>query len=86
MSSTGNGYWLFASDGGVFPFGDAPSYGSAGNIRLVSPMVGVTRSASGGYTFVAGDGGVFPYSGSYYGSTGGLPLVKPIVDISTVGY
>ncbi len=85
-SGTGNGYWLFASDGGVFPFGDAPSYGSAGNIRLASPMVGVTKSAQGGYTFVASDGGVFPYNGAYYGSTGSLPLSKPIIDISTVGY
>ena len=28
----GNGYWLVASDGGIFAYGDAPFYGSAGNI------------------------------------------------------
>jgi hypothetical protein len=26
---TGSGYWLVASDGGVFTFGDAPFSGSA---------------------------------------------------------
>ena len=26
----GKGYWLVASDGGIFAFGDAPFYGSTG--------------------------------------------------------
>ena len=32
MASTpdGGGYWLVASDGGIFTFGDAPFYGSLG--------------------------------------------------------
>jgi hypothetical protein len=25
----GHGYWLIAADGGLFPFGDAPGFGSA---------------------------------------------------------
>ncbi len=28
----GRGYWLVASDGGIFTFGDAPFYGSAGGL------------------------------------------------------
>ena len=30
MESTpdGHGYWLIAGDGGLFPFGDAPAFGS----------------------------------------------------------
>ena len=29
----GGGYWLVASDGGVFTFGDAGFYGSTGNFK-----------------------------------------------------
>ena len=85
-SPTGNGYWLFAKDGGVFPFGDATGYGSAGNLSLASPMVGTTDSPQGGYLFVGGDGGVFTYNAKYYGSTGGLPLYRPVIGIAMVGY
>jgi hypothetical protein len=38
---TGKGYWLIASYGGVFSFGDAKFYGSTGNIVLNKPIVGV---------------------------------------------
>ena len=31
---TGHGYWLLASDGGVFSFGDAHFYGSTGAMKL----------------------------------------------------
>ena len=41
------GYWLVASDGGVFSFGDAGSYGSMGGQRLDVPVVGMTSTADG---------------------------------------
>ena len=34
---TGKGYWLVASDGGIFAFGDARFYGSTGDIHLAQP-------------------------------------------------
>ena len=37
--STKLGYWLVASDGGVFSFGDANFHGSTGALRLNSPIV-----------------------------------------------
>lgn len=37
----GIGYWLVASDGGVFGFGDARFYGSTGNDHRDQPVVGV---------------------------------------------
>ena len=37
----GNGYWLVASDGGIFAYGDAGFYGSAGSILLNQPVVGM---------------------------------------------
>jgi len=38
----GGGYWLVASDGGVFSFGDARFHGSTGAISLAAPVVAMT--------------------------------------------
>jgi hypothetical protein len=38
----GRGYWLVASDGGVFAFGDATFYGSAGGTATGQPVVGIS--------------------------------------------
>ena len=40
----GKGYWLVASDGGIFSFGDAQFYGSTGRIPLNQPIVGMTST------------------------------------------
>ena len=79
-TATGNGYWLVASDGGVFSFGDAHFYGSTGNIRLKKPITGMARSRTGkGYWMVASDGGIFSFGDAHFrGSTGGLVLPAPI--------
>ena len=37
----GDGYWLVASDGGIFSFGDAGFLGSTGAITLARPVVGI---------------------------------------------
>ena len=44
MMSTfdGAGYWLTASDGGIFSYGDTGFYGSAGSIHLNAPVVSGT--------------------------------------------
>ncbi|HEX2848917.1 MAG TPA: hypothetical protein VHN98_00105 [Acidimicrobiales bacterium] len=77
-----SGYWLSASDGGIFSFGPlAPFFGSAGGIRLNRPIVGMA-SAPGrtGYWFVANDGGIFNYGDAgFYGSAGNIALNSPIV-------
>ena len=36
---TGKGYWLVATDGGIFSFGDAAFFGSTGALRLNKPIV-----------------------------------------------
>ena len=37
----GDGYWLVASDGGIFSFGDSKFFGSTGAIKLNMPIVGM---------------------------------------------
>ncbi|HEY5109405.1 MAG TPA: N-acetylmuramoyl-L-alanine amidase [Acidimicrobiales bacterium] len=77
------GYWLTATDGGVFSFG-APFEGSAGALPLRSPVVGMAPTAGGlGYRLVAADGGVFAYGdAAFLGSMGGLPLNRPVVGMA----
>ena len=63
------GYWLVASDGGIFAF-NARFYGSTGSIALNKPIVGMESNATGsGYRFTAADGGVFPYGTSGFYAT-----------------
>jgi hypothetical protein len=75
MASTpdGRGYWLVASDGGIFTYGDAAFYGSTGSIHLNQPIVGMAPTPDGsGYWLVASDGGIFTYGDAPFdGSLGG---------------
>jgi hypothetical protein len=79
----GKGYWLVASDGGIFSFGDASFYGSMGGTPLNQPIVGMAADpTTGGYWLVASDGGIFSFHAPYDGSMGGTPLDKPIVGMA----
>ena len=80
-----SGYRLVASDGGVFAFGDAPFFGSAGAIRLNQPVVGMASTPTNrGYWIVARDGGIFAYGNAgFFGSTGALTLNRPIVGMAS---
>ena len=50
----GGGYWLVASDGGIFNFGDAGFYGSMGGQHLEHAVVGMAATPDGeGYWLVA---------------------------------
>jgi hypothetical protein len=81
---TGKGYWEVRSDGGVFAFGDAKFYGSAGGIHLAKPIIGMTSTIDGrGYWLLASDGGVFAFGDAkFYGSTGGFTLNAPVVGMA----
>ena len=80
----GHGYYLVASDGGIFSFGNARFYGSTGAIHLNQPIVGMATTPSGhGYWMVASDGGIFSFGDArFYGSTGAMRLNKPIVALA----
>jgi hypothetical protein len=81
---TGHGYWLVASDGGIFSFGDAAFHGSTGSIHLNKPIVGMAATPTGhGYWLVASDGGIFSFGdAAFYGSTGSIHLNQPIVGMA----
>ena len=78
------GYWMVATDGGIFNYGNAGFYGSTGNLTLNKPIVGIAVSPTrGGYWLVASDGGIFAFGVSqFYGSTGNIRLNKPIVGMA----
>jgi GH25 family lysozyme M1 (1,4-beta-N-acetylmuramidase) len=84
-TGSGAGYWIAASDGGVFSFGNAGFYGSLGGQTLNAPVVGMDRTAnSGGYRLTASDGGVFCFGNAgFYGSMGGQHLNGAIVAITS---
>jgi hypothetical protein len=80
------GYRLFASDGGVFNFGDSSFFGSTGGSRLNEPVVGAAPTSVGvGYWLVASDGGVFSFGdATFYGSMGGTKLNEPVVGMAAM--
>ena len=80
----GAGYWMVASDGGIFSFEDAQFYGSTGSLTLNRPVVGMAATPDGrGYWLVASDGGIFSFGDAqFYGSTGSLTLNRPVVGMA----
>ncbi len=83
----GHGYWMVASDGGVFAFGDAPFEGSMGGKPLNAPVVAIASTPDGkGYWLVGADGGVFAFGdATFEGSMAGVPLNEPVVGIAGDG-
>jgi hypothetical protein len=78
----GRGYWLVASDGGVFAF-DAPFRGSMGGRPINKPVTGMVRYGNG-YVMVGEDGGAFNFSDRpFMGSLGGRPPAHPVVAIAS---
>ncbi|HEV3266125.1 MAG TPA: SpoIID/LytB domain-containing protein [Acidimicrobiales bacterium] len=84
-TADGGGYWLAASDGGTFSYGNASFFGSTGAIALNRPIVGMASTPdSRGYWLVASDGGVFSFGdANFFGSTGALRLNKPVVGMAS---
>jgi hypothetical protein len=77
----GNGYWLVGSDGGVFAFGGAGFFGSAGDLKLNAPILGIEATPKkNGYWLLSRDGGVFAFGDAgFFGSTGDQALNAPIL-------
>jgi hypothetical protein len=77
----GKGYWLVASDGGVFSF-EGAFRGSMGGKPLNKPVTGMVPYGNG-YLMVAEDGGIFNFSDRpFSGSLGDKPPANPIVAVA----
>ena len=81
----GQGYWLFAEDGGVFAF-SAPFQGSVPGVLAGTPLnrnVATGISFGDGYLLVALDGGIFNFSTRpFYGSIGAAPPSYDIIGVA----
>ena len=84
LGTVEHGYYLVASDGGIFAFGGAKFYGSEGNHHLNAPIVGMAVTPDGGgYWEVASDGGIFAFGdAAFYGSEGNHHLNQPVVGMA----
>jgi ribosomal protein L24E len=79
----GSGYWLVASDGGVFAF-DAGFRGSMGGRPLNRPVTGMVAYGDG-YLMVAEDGGIFSFSNrAFVGSLASSPPAVPIHSVAAL--
>ena len=80
----GKGYWLVASDGGIFSYGDAPFYGSTGDVVAHGRSSAWPPTPDGkGYWLVASDGGVFASATPPSRLHGRMTLNKPIVGMAS---
>ena len=75
------GYWLVSQTGGVYPFGDAPFYGSAGGVTSSRSVVAMAVTPDGkGYWLAAANGAVFHFGDArFYGPAGGVTSSRPVV-------
>jgi hypothetical protein len=80
-----DGYWLVSSNGTVYPFGDASSYGSMAGAPPKEPIVGMASTPSGhGYWLVDADGRVYSFGdASFHGSMAGVSLTQPTVGMAS---
>ncbi len=80
MSPDGKGYWLVASDGGIFNYGDAAFDGSAGAMPLNKPIVGMALSG------VSSPATKLVFSTEPGGASGGTPFAtQPVVTVEGAG-
>jgi hypothetical protein len=92
----GGGYWLIASDGGVFAFGDAGFFGSLGGAPPATALVGVAPTPDGGGYWVLGaNGAVYPFGDAPQLGVGAVspalstmrsPMTGLIPDLSGQGF
>ena len=90
-SADGGGYFMVASDGGVFAFGDAHFSGSCPGVGgCAGAAVAVLPDASGnGYWVMTNTGNVYAFGdAAYYGGPGpqSSPITSAVASTSGLGY
>ena len=80
--TTGPGYRILSTDGGVFTHGWVSFEGSAAG-ETVSPTVGIAHDDDGdGYWVASADGGVFAFGDAPFQGSAAGASAKPIADIA----
>ncbi|HEV3362933.1 MAG TPA: hypothetical protein VG795_02125 [Acidimicrobiia bacterium] len=86
VTPSGAGYYMVASDGGIFTFGDAAFHGSMGDRKLNAPVQSLVPDGDGdGYWLVASDGGIFAFRAGFKGSMGATRLNRPVTGMVRAG-
>jgi hypothetical protein len=77
------GYRLVESDGTVRSY-VVQNYGDASKLKLNSPIISASATASNeGYWLLGADGGIFSFGDAkFFGSMGGKPLNQPVVGLA----
>ena len=80
----GRGYWLVASDGAVFRYGDARYYGPWSRRQRHGDIVAMAAAPDGGgYWLVSSGGAVFKYGDArFYGAASSFIRRNPIVAVA----
>ena len=80
-TANGEGYWLFAGDGGIFTFGNARFLGSTGGMGIPAPIVAMAATpTNNGYWMAGSDGSIYNFGDARaYGSMRGTALNQPVV-------
>ena len=69
---TAGGYWLVASDGGIFTFGDAKFFGSEAAAGTGVTIIGMQSSETGlGYSLIGQSGQIYPFGDAASPTTAG---------------
>jgi hypothetical protein len=97
-SSSNTGYWIAASDGGVFAEGTAPYYGSMGGKSISAPIVDIAATTDRlGYYLIGLDGAVYAFGDARYGGAmncypfvngacqGKIPIAGNIIGLAAHG-
>ncbi len=80
---SGAGYFLVASDGGIFSFGSAPFYGSLGGLPIKHPIVAAAATPTdNGYWFTDSTGLVSNFGRPTITAPRPQPLFRPIVGMA----
>jgi len=83
-TKTGAGYWLAGGDGGIFTFGNAPFFGSLGNVPIAGWVNSMAATPTGnGYWLANANGDVYHFGDAgNYGNNLGAPRTEPISTIA----
>ena len=80
-TADGSGYYLAASDGGVFSY-SAPFFGSASGTAN-GAVRGITSGSGGGYILATDIGGAYAFGTANQGNQTNSGVIDPVISIAS---